>query len=510
MRLSLKLLFGIFITGILACKTSNGEPEPAPKTNQIYYVSDRGNDSGSGSSATPFQTINFALSKATPADTVIVRQGEYHEKVVFPKSGLAGKFITLKAYPNERPVIDGTGLTVNGKDALVTIKNVNYVVLEGFDIANFKSSTAWVDVNGIMVYEGASNITIRKNRIYSIQHNVAAADGRSGHGIEVRGNTNVAIKNVLIEENEIYDCKTGYSENLTINGYVDGFVVRKNKVYNGENIGIVVAGGYAANAVAEYNYARNGVVEENEVFALDGTTGPIPAYNEHNGAIGIYVDGARNITVDRNKVHDCGRGIGIVSETNNFPTRDCIVRNNFVYNNSLAGIYLGGYIGYTGGGTRNCHVLNNTTYFNSTNLGYSGEIEGEIRITADCHDNVIKNNIIYARPNRGVFVNKQTTDGNNNVLDYNLYYSTGTQRWNWDNIAYTNFVQWKSASKGDVASTVGIDPQLVSTTLPDLHIAGTSSAKNSGTVVSLTVHGEKDIDNQARIINNKISKGAQQ
>lgn len=502
---------GICITGILACKTGNGEPEPVtPRTSKTYYVSSNGNDSGLGNLAAPFQTINFALTKAIPGDTVVVRQGEYHEKVVFPKSGLAGKFITLKAYPNERPVIDGTGLAVNGKDALVTIKNVSYIILEGFDIANFKSSTAWMDVNGIMVYEGAGSITIRKNRVYSIQHNVAAADGRSGHGIEVRGNTNVAIKNVLIEENEIYDCKTGYSENLTINGYVDGFVVRKNKVYNGENIGIVAAGGYAANTVPEYNYARNGVIEENEVFNLDGTTGPIPAFSEHNGAIGIYVDGARNIVVDRNKVHDCGRGIGIVSETNNFPTSDCIVRNNFVYNNSLAGVYLGGYIGYTGGGTRNCFVLNNTIYFNSRDLGYSGEVEGELRITADCHNNVIRNNILYARPGRGVFVNKQTTDGSNNSLDYNLYYSTGTQRWNWNNVAYTDFSSWKAACGGDANSTTGNDPQFVSTILPDLHIRATSPAKNSGRVVSSTVHGEKDIDNQTRIVNNQISKGAQQ
>ena len=55
------------------------------------------------------------------------------------------------------------------------------------------------------------------------------------------------MKNILVVENEIHDCNTGYSENLTINGYVDGFVIRKNKIYNAENIGIDAAGGYWAN-----------------------------------------------------------------------------------------------------------------------------------------------------------------------------------------------------------------------------------------------------------------------
>jgi hypothetical protein len=141
---------------------------------------------------------------------------------------------------------------------------------------------------------------------------------------------------------------------------------------------------------------------------------------------------------------------------------------------------------------------------------YVGEVEGELRITADCHNNVIRNNILYARPNRGVLVNKQTTDGSNNSIDFNLYFSTALQKWNWDNVAYSDIETWKGACGGDANSTANKDPQLVSATLPDLHIGSNSPAKNSGTFVSGTVHGERDIDGRARVTNNQISKGAQQ
>lgn len=287
-------------------------------------------------------------------------------------------------------------------------------------------------------------------------------------------------------------------------------MIRKNRIFNGENIGIVAAGGYSANSVPALNYARNGVISENEVFNIDGTTGPIPAYQQHNGAIGIYVDGARDIIVERNRVYDSGRGIGIVSETEGFPTENCIVRNNFVYNNSLAGIYLGGYVGYTTGGTKNCAVVNNTLYANNKSLGYSNEIEGEIRLTENCIDNVIKNNIIYARQNRGLFINKQSKGGSNNVVDYNLYFSQILYKWVWNGVIYTNFNDWQFACNGDASSIKGSDPQFLNSKTPDIHILSTSPAVNKGVVISTLVNGETDIDGNTRIINNKIDIGATQ
>lgn len=476
-----------------------------------WYVAADGSDAAAGTIQAPLRNINTALGKALPGDSVIVRAGTYSEKVVFPKSGRLDKYITLKTYPGEKVLIDGTGLSISGKEALVTISAVSYIILEGFDICNYKSSTPWVNINGVLANAGAGNLIIRKNRIYNIEHNVAAADGRSGHGIEIIGNTADVMKNILVEENEIHDCNTGYSENLTINGFVDGFTIRKNKIYNGENIGIDAAGGYAANPVPANNYARNGVISDNELYNIDMTTGPVGGTTGH-GAIGIYVDGARNITVERNKINEVDRGIGIVSENDAYPTSNCIVRNNFVSNSWRAGIYLGGYLNYTSGGTRNCYVLNNTLYFNNRQPGAFGEIEGELRLTEQCFDNVIRNNIVYARP-VDLMVHKYTNTGSGNVIDNNLYFTTGTPQWIWNTTngtPYTDLNSWRATSGMDAASVSGVDPLLVNLALPDLHLQSTSPAKNAGVIINADVHGTTDIDGNPRITGNKISLGAHQ
>jgi hypothetical protein len=485
-------------------KSSPTAPAEPPKQH-VFYVSPTGNDAAAGTLQAPMRGINAALAKAAPGDTVIVREGRYYEKVSFPKPGRLEKMITLKAYAGERPVIDGTGMSVSGKEALVTIHNASYVQVEGFDICNFKSSAPGVSVNGIVADAGSSNIVIRRNRIYNIEHNVAPSDGRSAHAIEIFGNTGTPMKNVLVEENEIHDCNTGYSENLTINGYVDGFVIRKNTIYNAENIGIDAAGGYAANTVPEYNYARNGLISENTLYNIDMTTGPVGPIHGH-GAIAIYVDGARKITVERNRIYDCDRGIGIVSENDAYPTSDCIVRNNIVTNTYRTGIYLGGYLGFTSGGTRNCYVVNNTLVGNNRERGAYGEIEGELRLTEQCFDNVIRNNLVVAGPD-DLFLHKYTNTGSGNTIDNNLYFSATATGWIWNTTngaPYTDFSAWKTASGADANSIHGPDPLL----MEDFRIPENSPAKNAGHVLPAEVLGMLDFSGKPRVVNNKVSIGA--
>ena len=503
-------LFILSFLFLLSCSKSSRVPDSsgnAGNTVHVYYVSPNGSDGNTGTINAPIRSIDIALGKTLPGDTVLVRAGTYHEKVAFPGSGRLNKFISLKAYPGEVPVIDGTGLSISGKEALVTVHGVSFILFEGFDVCNYKSSIPWVNINGILVDGGSGNIQVRKNKIYNIEHNVTLQDGRSGHGIEILGNTTTAMTNILVEENTIHDCKTGYSENLTINGYVDGFTIRKNTIYNAENIGIDAAGGYAANSNPALNYARNGLIAENTLYNVETSRGPLGGY----GAIGIYVDGARNITVERNKIYDTDRGIGIVSENNGFPTHSCIVRNNFVYNNWRTGIYLGGYLN-SNTVTDSCYVVNNTLFSNNKVIGYYNEIEGELRLTENCQNNVIKNNLVFGRP-VDLFVHKYTTTGGGNLIDNNLYYTTGSPAWLWNSVndaPVTDLAAWRAISGGDAASIYGIDPLLVSTSLPDLHIQVSSPAKDKGVVISPAINGATDIDGNPRIVNNKINIGAQQ
>jgi hypothetical protein len=170
---------------------------------------------------------------------------------------------------------------------------------------------------------------------------------------------------------------------------------------------------------------------------------------------------------------------------------------------------MGGYLNYTGAGTSNSFIVNNTLYNNNQALGAFGEIEGEISIREDCTNNVIKNNVIYGGAS-DMFVHKYTAKGSGNVIDYNLYYTTGAAQWTWNGVSYTDYNAWKAASGGDANSTTGADPLFINTSGLNLRLQSSSTAKNSGQVISDVVNGNTDFDGNARIVNQHISKGAYQ
>jgi len=509
-------LIHVFAIQAMACskKTVGNDVIVSTGNTHIYYVSVNGSDANSGKINTPFQSINAALDHALPGDTVMVRGGSYYDKVVFPKSGAMDKLITLKAYPGERPMIDGSKIIVSGWVPLVTLSNVRYITLDGFDICNLTSSTFNTDPEGIAINGNSHDITIKNCNIYNIKNNASLNDWRSGHAILAIGNGTTAITNLVITRCTVHDTQTGTSENVTLAGNIDGFVFSHNKVYDTENIGIIVAGGDGLNPKGDVstNYARNGVISDNIFHDNTMTRTPETWGPDRYGAISIYVCGGANTIIERNTVYNSDRGIGLVSESNVYATKTTIVRNNFVYNCYRTGIYMGDYLNYTSGGTKNCYVVNNTLYQNNRVPGAFGEIEGEIRLTEHCDNNVIKNNIVYARP-VDVFIHKYTTTGSNNIIDNNLYYTTGTSQWIWNSTngaPYTDLNAWRAASGNDVNSTNGQDPLLLNTSSPDLHIQAASPAKNTGNVISADINGATDIDGNTRIVNNKISKGAQQ
>lgn len=221
-------------------------------------------------------------------------------------------------------------------------------------------------------------------------------------------------------------------------------------------------------------------------------------------------------------VRPCHR---LISESDVLATKDCIVRNNFVYNNYRTGIYLGDYIGYTIGGTSGCYVVNNTLYHNnlvggalngsnnSANINDEKDSEGEIRLAENCTNNTIMNNLIYAVTDRDIFVRKYTKSGSKNKIGYNLYYSptTANHKWFWDGVEYTNFAAWQKAS-GDENSIYNVDPLLQSPSLPNpnLHLQPGSPAKGKGHFIAAYFVGNYDIDGDVRYSGTTISIGADQ
>ncbi|HPD48141.1 MAG TPA: NosD domain-containing protein [Anaerohalosphaeraceae bacterium] len=78
-------------------------------TAATYYVSTTGNDmSGNGTLAKPWRTIQKGQSHLQPGDTLLIRGGRYNESVDLTVQGTEANPITLRAFPGEVPILDGT------------------------------------------------------------------------------------------------------------------------------------------------------------------------------------------------------------------------------------------------------------------------------------------------------------------------------------------------------------------------------------------------------------------
>lgn len=511
------------------------KPEPENPVLAIsWYVSPTGNDSNDGTKDRPFQTVGKALQRANPSDTVFLREGEYHEFVYPPTSGKKGKEITIKGYKNEVAKIDGTGLDIKGwGNALLKIQDVSYITVENLHICNAVNTEKNTDSEGVFISGNSNYVTLRGCEIYNIKNTCtrsgqdAGGDWRSAHAILVGGYDMTPIRGLVVENCDIHDIHSGTSETFSLVGNVTDFKVCNNEVHDVENIGIIVAGGDNLNPSGDVsvNYARDGVVSGNKVYRCSHQNSTEYWGENGYGAIGIYVCGGAGTIIEQNEVWGCDRAIGLVSESDILPTKNCIVRNNLVYNNYRTGIYMGDYIGYTIGGTSGCYILNNTLFNNnqvggsldgSNNLEHISDIddsEGEIRLTSNCTNNTVMNNVIYAVTDRDIFIRKYNKTGSNNKVDYNLYYSpTDTNRkWIWDGVLYTSFEAWQRVS-GDEHSLFGEDPKLkkVDRNTPDFHLLSGSPARNAGFFAGLYLNGVCDFEGAARYSGSSISIGAYQ
>jgi hypothetical protein len=78
---------------------------------QTIYVSQNEGDNiqGNGSIQNPYQTIGKAVSVISEGDTIIIREGIYHEEITINNyNATENQPTTIKNYPNETVVIDGT------------------------------------------------------------------------------------------------------------------------------------------------------------------------------------------------------------------------------------------------------------------------------------------------------------------------------------------------------------------------------------------------------------------
>lgn len=415
-----------------------------------------------------FASVAAGVGAAQPGDTVAVRAGIYHEAVAFPRSGSAGAgFITLAGDPGA--TLDGTGLSGQG----VTISDRSYVRVAGMTVQNFKGSGTPM---GIGVDGSSSYVELRGNLIQAIENPTGNA-----HGIAFYGTGATPMTHLVVDGNEIRNCRLGQSESLVLNGNIDGFVVSRNIVHDNDNIAIDMIG-FEGTGPVGMDQARNGACVDNVIYNISLATNP--TYGGDRSADGVYVDGGRDIVIERNKVDSCDIGVEVASEHSGRAATNITVRDNFISRSYQGNILMGGYAADRGI-AHNVVVVQNTTYEGTG---------GEILLQYNCDSIFVKNNILRAGAGQPYVFD----GGGNNThvtLANNLYYGASL------------------ASPGSFADPLGrfADPLLVSAA--DLHLLPGSPAIDAGTALGVDgqgqpVAGTADIDGDPRVRGSAIDIGA--
>ena len=415
-------------------------------------------------SGAAYSSVQAGVTAAQSGDTILVRAGTYLEAISINKSGSqASGYITLLAEPGA--ILDGTGKGELG----ITIRNQNYIKVIGFEVKNYSGSATPI---GISIQGSSSFLEIRNNTI----HNIENTNGNA-HGIAFYGTASSPISDIIVDGNEIKNCKLGQSESMVFNGNVTNFRVSNNSVHDNDNIGIDFIG-FEGTGPADLDQAHNGTCFGNHVFNISSATNP--TYNGERSADGIYVDGGKDIIIERNSIDNCDIGIEVASEHGGKTTAGITVRGNFVSRSYQGNIMIGGYDSNRGNAS-NIAIVNNTLFHG---------VGGEVVLQFNCNGISIKNNICVA--NSGI--EYLSASGSNNTaitVDNNLYFGASSGNpgaWSDAHAKYAN-------------------PMLINAPT-DMHIPNASPAKNNGATLDTAIAGSLDIDGQLRVIDGAIDIGA--
>lgn len=73
-----------------------------------FVDANRGSDAAEGTEGSPWRTLHHALRQLDPGDTLYLREGIYYEHLSLTRSGNKDAPITIRSYPGELAILDGS------------------------------------------------------------------------------------------------------------------------------------------------------------------------------------------------------------------------------------------------------------------------------------------------------------------------------------------------------------------------------------------------------------------
>ncbi|MBK7212794.1 MAG: right-handed parallel beta-helix repeat-containing protein [Bacteroidales bacterium] len=241
---------------------------------------------------TYYLSIQSAVTAANANDVIECAEYTYNERVVIDKS------LTLQGVNEANCIIDGTGLSGNGKGITIN-SGVTGVTLKYLTVQNFAGASGNAD-GGIYAVGGNNNLTVQH---VTIKNNVG------GSGFYANG----PVTNVLLDYVTSFGHTVGARGIVIWNGLKDNITITNCNVYGNNCCGIELQDGTATGVtMLNNNVHDNG----DNGFGLTGLQGPgenIISNNtvKDNGRFGIEIKnpngsglatGAGRVVVENNNV----------------------------------------------------------------------------------------------------------------------------------------------------------------------------------------------------------------
>jgi hypothetical protein len=276
----------------------------------VHYVSTGGSDSGDGSAAHPFATIQHADTASRPGDTVMLLDGTYKGDIILASSGTSRHPITYKAQNKWQAKLVGTGI---GDGSAVIRVSGAHTIIQGFDVTGS-------DANGIILaYSGttASYNQAGGNYVHDI---ITPCDSNSGTAIETGGGDNYSgithndmIGNLVVNITPYNGCPGGHAasglyaqipysviaNNIVINaGYAiqswhaaSHVTVFGNTLVNNYRSITVGAGDAPGSIVNDYSLVQNNIIVNSTSTAISESHGWTSTTGTHNQYIDNLIYG---------------------------------------------------------------------------------------------------------------------------------------------------------------------------------------------------------------------------
>lgn len=299
----------------------------------VYYVSTTGSDSNSGSSSSPWATLQHAENQASAGSTIIVENGTYQEADSWLNGGSAGSPITVEAQTKWQAIIAPTAAQEAANSDGVIYVNVSYVTVLGLNIKGDSGGNATEGIKfqynydgptlvggiikdsqissiglancggGSPILDGQSNTVIDSNLIYNYGYNSASCN--LYEGIYINNGSGAIITNNVIGDSpdetgislNFETATTGFPVNVTIanntifntggngiyinctGGVCSGNFVNNNILYNVGNttnnasIALVLNGGGSGGSYGANTYSNNLIYDSQPTYTASGITG---------------------------------------------------------------------------------------------------------------------------------------------------------------------------------------------------------------------------------------------